>query len=148
MSRRTRSVIILVDTGVFSAGLARKPRRISPPTRRGTQPAQVVDQIQPLIGPARADRPSQRITNGVHGTAFGSGSGTLEWSARRVLSVAKLRVGQEAYQLSGVAQSLDDYGAAPAHRHSDVFCAAQAHRAICAGTTARARGPLRDAPQP
>jgi hypothetical protein len=26
-----------------------------------------------------------------------------------VLSVAKLRVGQEAYQLSGVAQSLDDY---------------------------------------
>lgn len=30
-------------------------------------------------------------------------------SAGRVLSVAKLRVGQEAYQLSGVAQSLDDY---------------------------------------
>ena len=27
----------------------------------------------------------------------------------RVLSIAKLRVGQEAYQLSGVAQSLDDY---------------------------------------
>jgi conjugative relaxase-like TrwC/TraI family protein len=26
-----------------------------------------------------------------------------------VLSIAKLRVGQEAYQLSGVAQSLDDY---------------------------------------
>ena len=26
-----------------------------------------------------------------------------------MLSVAKLRVGQEAYQLSGVAQSLDDY---------------------------------------
>lgn len=36
-----------------------------------------------------------------------------------VLSVAKLRVGQEAYQLSGVAQSLDDYytgaGEAPGH---------------------------------
>jgi hypothetical protein len=26
-----------------------------------------------------------------------------------MLSIAKLRVGQEAYQLSGVAQSLDDY---------------------------------------
>ena len=26
-----------------------------------------------------------------------------------MLSVAKLRVGQEAYQLTGVAQSLDDY---------------------------------------
>jgi len=26
-----------------------------------------------------------------------------------VLSIAKLRVGQEAYQLSGVSQSLDDY---------------------------------------
>ncbi|HOT81632.1 MAG TPA: relaxase domain-containing protein, partial [Microthrixaceae bacterium] len=26
-----------------------------------------------------------------------------------VLSIAKLRVGQEAYTLSGVAQSLDDY---------------------------------------
>jgi conjugative relaxase-like TrwC/TraI family protein len=36
-----------------------------------------------------------------------------------VLSIAKLRVGQEAYQLSGVAQSLDDYytgaGEAPGH---------------------------------
>ena len=28
---------------------------------------------------------------------------------RAVLSIAKLRVGQEAYQLTGVAQSLDDY---------------------------------------
>jgi hypothetical protein len=26
-----------------------------------------------------------------------------------MLSIAKLRVGQEAYHLSGVAQSLDDY---------------------------------------
>jgi conjugative relaxase-like TrwC/TraI family protein len=36
------------------------------------------------------------------------------WS---MLSIAKLRVGQEAYQLSGVAQSLDDYytGAGEAH---------------------------------
>ena len=34
-----------------------------------------------------------------------------------MLSIAKLRVGQEAYQLSGVAQSLDDYytGAGEAH---------------------------------
>ena len=29
--------------------------------------------------------------------------------ARTMLSIAKLRVGQEAYHLSGVAQSLDDY---------------------------------------
>ena len=33
----------------------------------------------------------------------------LKSSHCRVLSIAKLRVGQEAYQLSGVAQSLDDY---------------------------------------
>jgi TrwC relaxase len=34
-----------------------------------------------------------------------------------MLSIAKLRVGQEAYQLSGVAQSLDDYytGSGEAH---------------------------------
>jgi conjugative relaxase-like TrwC/TraI family protein len=31
------------------------------------------------------------------------------WPTRLVLSVAKLRVGQEAYQLIGVARSLDDY---------------------------------------
>ena len=31
----------------------------------------------------------------------------VRWVA--MLSIAKLRVGQEAYQLSGVAQSLDDY---------------------------------------
>lgn len=43
------------------------------------------------------------------GTLSGSYSGTSVRSAGRVLSVAKLRVGQEAYQLSGVAQSLDDY---------------------------------------
>ena len=43
------------------------------------------------------------------GTWPGSYSGTSVRSAGRVLSVAKLRVGQEAYQLSGVAQSLDDY---------------------------------------
>lgn len=31
------------------------------------------------------------------------------WPAVRVLSVVKLRVGQEAYHLTGVAKSLDDY---------------------------------------
>ena len=36
-------------------------------------------------------------------------SGTSKAFDGRVLSIAKLRVGQEAYQLSGVAQSLDDY---------------------------------------
>jgi len=39
----------------------------------------------------------------------GTNSGTMVRSAGRVLSVAKLRVGQEAYRLSGVAQSLDAY---------------------------------------
>jgi conjugative relaxase-like TrwC/TraI family protein len=39
----------------------------------------------------------------------GTNAGTWVWRARWVLSVAKLRVGQEAYQLTGVAQSLDDY---------------------------------------
>ena len=39
----------------------------------------------------------------------GTKSGTGKWSDRLVLSIAKLRVGQEAYQLTGVAQSLDDY---------------------------------------
>jgi conjugative relaxase-like TrwC/TraI family protein len=43
------------------------------------------------------------------GTDSGSSAGTENRSAGPVLSVAKLRVGQEAYQLSGVAQSLDDY---------------------------------------
>ncbi len=43
------------------------------------------------------------------GTSPGTYSGTSVRFAGRVLSVAKLRVGQEAYQLSGVAQSLDDY---------------------------------------
>ena len=36
-------------------------------------------------------------------------SGTSKAFDGPVLSIAKLRVGQEAYQLSGVAQSLDDY---------------------------------------
>ena len=53
-------------------------------------------------------------TRGVHdvpppGTSPRTLPGTLVRSDRRVLSIAKLRVGQEAYQLSGVAQSLDDY---------------------------------------
>ena len=43
------------------------------------------------------------------GTVAGTNSGTPVRSDRGVLSIAKLRVGQEAYQLSGVAQSLDDY---------------------------------------
>ena len=43
------------------------------------------------------------------GPVVGTRSGTPVRSHGRVLSIAKLRVGQEAYQLSGVAQSLDDY---------------------------------------
>jgi conjugative relaxase-like TrwC/TraI family protein len=43
------------------------------------------------------------------GTGPGTNPGTENRCAGPVLSVAKLRVGQEAYQLSGVAQSLDDY---------------------------------------
>jgi conjugative relaxase-like TrwC/TraI family protein len=43
------------------------------------------------------------------GPVVGTRSGTSVRSHGGVLSIAKLRVGQEAYQLSGVAQSLDDY---------------------------------------
>lgn len=43
------------------------------------------------------------------GSDPGSYSGSPVSDPGRVLSIAKLRVGQEAYQLSGVAQSLDDY---------------------------------------
>lgn len=43
------------------------------------------------------------------GTSAGTNPGTKIPFAGQVLSIAKLRVGQEAYQLSGVAQSLDDY---------------------------------------
>jgi conjugative relaxase-like TrwC/TraI family protein len=43
------------------------------------------------------------------GTYRGTKPGTLDRCDGQVLSIAKLRVGQEAYQLSGVAQSLDDY---------------------------------------
>ncbi len=43
------------------------------------------------------------------GTSVGSNSGSSKSFDLDVLSIAKLRVGQEAYQLSGVAQSLDDY---------------------------------------
>lgn len=43
------------------------------------------------------------------GTYRGTNPGTLDRCDGGVLSIAKLRVGQEAYQLSGVAQSLDDY---------------------------------------
>ena len=58
---------------------------------------------------------SQIVTKGVHagfrgsGTSAGTNPGTKIPFAGQVLSIAKLRVGQEAYQLSGVAQSLDDY---------------------------------------
>lgn len=45
----------------------------------------------------------------VRGPDAGTRSGTSVRSHGDVLSIAKLRVGQEAYQLSGVAQSLDDY---------------------------------------
>jgi conjugative relaxase-like TrwC/TraI family protein len=49
-----------------------------------------------------------------------------------MLSIAKLRVGQEAYQLSGVAQSLDDYytGAGEAH---GVWVGGGAHRLALEG---------------
>ena len=55
-----------------------------------------------LISPAHAmaaGRPSQIITRRVHCAP----------RTHCVLSISKLRVGQEAYHLSGVAQSLDDY---------------------------------------
>src|SRR5436190_6982638 len=43
------------------------------------------------------------------GSARGSTTGSQVPHAHRVLSIAKLRVGQEAYTLAGVAQSLDEY---------------------------------------
>ncbi len=39
----------------------------------------------------------------------GACPGVCERTLRSMLSIAKLRVGQEAYTLAGVAQSLDDY---------------------------------------
>ena len=42
-------------------------------------------------------------------TVAGAGGGVRPGLVTGVLSIAKLRVGQEAYQLTGVAQSLDDY---------------------------------------
>ena len=64
---------------------------------------------------------SQIGTKGVHagfrgsGTSAGTNPGTKIPFAGQVLSIAKLRVGQEAYQLSGVAQSLDDYSVSYTH---------------------------------
>ena len=40
-----------------------------------------------------------------------------------MLSIAKLRVGQEAYHLSGVAQSLDEYSTGLQDSHPEVFAA-------------------------
>ena len=57
-----------------------------------------------------------------------------------VLSIAKLRVGQEAYQLTGVAQSLDDYytGAGEA---AGVWAGTCAERtALHAAMTAKPKG--------
>ena len=69
------------------------------------------------------------------GTSPGTNSGSVVRSTSRVLSVAKLRVGQEAYQLSGVAQSLDDYytGAGEA---AGVWIGAGAERLGLAGEVA------------
>ena len=50
-----------------------------------------------------------RVEGAPVGSDLGSKSGSQVSHDRGVLSIAKLRVGQEAYQLSGVAQSLDDY---------------------------------------
>ena len=98
------------DSTAPSRSTAATPRsRASTTSRRSSRIEHMFATPSTLTRPASRKRQglSQTITRWVHPTPPYTG----------VLSIAKLRVGQEAYHLSGVAQSLDDYytGAGEAH---------------------------------
>ena len=105
----------------------RRPAATTRPTASSpsSKPSDYPGSPRTCPGPDRPPEDHSRITGHRDASYRGArithrfsplGVRAVRWVA--MLSIAKLRVGQEAYQLSGVAQSLDDYytgaGEAPA----------------------------------